>query len=897
MPDSGCSCVTPKSALQNVLHDNVCEEFWREYLQGAEATTFPQISATVHQAQRTAEEERWIGLRTGNASRRLNPSAGFIHTAWALLLGKYTDSQDVAIVSGTSFPGQNFQEVLLLPIRFKMGSEVHTRNLVQQADEIARKTMSSNKLIPQYAAEFAKMASNSVLIIQSESQTKQLLRHESASGWPSSICALLLHCAFSESGVQIRAQFDPVVIHLVQVQRLLRQLDHVVQQLLSSEDILAGNVDFISPEDQQEIALLNSGAGTPDACIHDLILEHVRTRPDAPAVNAHDGDFTYGDLDGLATKLSKHLVDLGVGFGTFVPTLFEKSKWTQVAVMAILKAGGAFVMLDPAHPPNRNRLICQKVRASIALASPSSHHVLRTADGPDIIVLNEDLISSISVSTSTTPLPTPTPSTCAYVLFTSGSTGMPKGALLEHRSFAAAACNIARTTNMSPQTRTLQFGSYSFGAAVVEIFTTLIAGGCVCVPSDMQRMSGDLPAFTTTYRVNWAFMTPSLARTIDPAALPSLKVLVTGGEAITPDLLLAWAPQLDLYTVYGSAEQSSIAAMAGPLVVGQSGGAAEFGRPFPGNYMWLIDPDDPERLVPVGCVGELVLEGPLVARGYLDEPEKTTIAFPQNFGWRNAFAKHPDGTMRFYRTGDLVRYGVNGVPEFVARKDGYIKLRGQRIELGEIEFQLKRVMDSPLDLCVEVVVPENGKHTDDAALVAFIALGAEYESDDDDQARDRPSLQNKKLLAEHLGPIEEQLRKQLPEHMIPRLFFPLRILPVTVSGKILHRTLRERGAQLSVKQLAELSLHRTCQTEPSSEMEKYLQSVWSQLLGIPMSSISAGDSFIAVGGDSLKVIKLFTRLRDDGYEIDVPGILAAPMLSEMALKCHQAAEAGEWADD
>jgi len=202
-------------------------------------------------------------------------------------------------------------------------------------------------------------------------------------------------------------------------------------------------------------------------------------------------------------------------------------------------------------------------------------------------------------------------------------------------------------------------------------------------------------------------------------------------------------------------------------------------------------------------------------------------------------------------------------------------------------------MNSPLDVCVEVVVPEQGKNTDQAVLVAFVALGEKYEgdadADDGDKGNTMPTLQNRKLLADHLRSVQESLASSLPGYMVPRFFFPLRKMPLTMSGKTLRGALRERGGRLSVEQLGELSLNRTdtARAEPSSKMEKHLQLLWSQLLGIPASSISAGDSFIEVGGDSLKVMRLFRRLRDSGYEIDVPGILAAPVLSEMALKCRQ----------
>jgi len=663
--------------------NNLPERFWHEYLEGAGENIFPRIPVSVHQVQRSARAEHSIDLGKEESSKRLDfLLTNVIQTAWALLLGKYTESQDVVIASGLHSPGQNFLDAQVLPIRFIMSDKIQARHLALHAKDLTQAAISPGNRLPQYAADVTKMVANSVLIIQTNSQKYQTPQPAPAGGEPFSSCALLLHCVLSDCQIQTRALFDPRVIHARQARRILHQMDHILLQLWKSENILVEQVSFVSPQDHRDIAALNLGASPRDSCLHELISDQAQTRPNAPAVNCHDGDLTYGELDALATTLARHLAHLGVGRGSFVPTLFEKSKWTQVAVLAILKAGAAYAMLDPAHPAQRNQLISQKVCASVALASPRFEHVLAVVV-PDVLILTDDLISLISAAdVIVTPMPPPDPRSCAYVIFTSGSTGMPKGAVLEHRSFAAAARGIMHTTHMSPQTRTLQFASYSFGAAVVEIITTLIAGGCVCVPSDEQRLSGDLPAFIATTRANWAFMTPSLAHTISPAAVPSLKVLVTGGEVITPDLLHRWAPRLDLHAAYGSAEQSAMSAMTGPLVAGQAGGGGGFGRPFWGNYMWVVDPDNPERLVPFGCVGELVLEGPTVARGYLDDPGKTAVAFPEGFSWRNGFAKHPGGTMRFYKTGDLVRFGFDGTLQFVARKDGYVKLRGQRIEVS-----------------------------------------------------------------------------------------------------------------------------------------------------------------------------------------------------------------------
>jgi amino acid adenylation domain-containing protein len=871
------------------------EAFWRQYLAGCEGTVFPQIPATVRQVRCIGKADYRISLADGIAEKSHSVIASVIQTSWALLVGQYTESQDVIIKSCNIPQNGTIDDAFAIPIRFKVCKDRFTGELSQHADELTRIVLSKQVDPPGAHTEkwTSCLAQNPPVLVQLHGEAVDLSPEAFHTGQVNSTdCGLLLHCVVFKDEIRIRAHFDPQVIDPQQTQRLLYQLSHVMKQVCRP-DIRVGDIDFLSSNDRQEIASWNSGVGPSNACIHTLISHQVQRCPQAPAVSASDGDLTYRELENHANRLAAHLVRLGIRPGNFVPTLFEKSMWTQVAVLAILKTGAAFVMLDPAHPASRNRLICQKVGSQIVVASPRLEKAL-CGEGavPRVVTLSQDLMAglpALDVSEHEL-LPSPNPYTGAYVLFTSGSTGQPKGALLEHRSFSAAARSVIAITGITPTTRVLQFSSYSFGAALIEMLATLIAGGCVCVPTDAERFSGSIADVIATHRVNWAFMTPSMARTLDPTSI-RLQTLVTGGESVTPELVHAWAPHVDVFTVYGSAEQSTMAALGGPLLASESG--ARVGRPFSGCYAWIVDPDDVNRLAPVGCVGELVLEGALVARGYLDEPDKNVTAFPDGcrLAWRSGFAPHPDGPgqTRFYRTGDLLRYkGKDGTLEFVARRDGYVKLRGQRIELGEVEFQLMEAMKVPSELCVEIIVPKGATSLDQAALMAFIVLGDAYDGEDVESGDELiPSLKNRTLAAERLGSdVETRLANTLPAHMVPHFFFPLRRLPLTVSGKIVRKALRARAGRLSSQQLAELSLNRAAvRKEPTSELELYLQSVWAQLLVVPVSTISVDDSFFQVGGDSIKAIKLFRRLRADGYDLDVPGILASPVLSQMALKC------------
>ena len=248
-------------------------------------------------------------------------------------------------------------------------------------------------------------------------------------------------------------------------------------------------------------------------------------------------------------------------------------------------------------------------------------------------------------------------------------TGAPKGCKIEHRSYCSAALNHGSVMTMSTNTRALQFGSYSFAGAIMEILMTLIYGGCVCVPSDEDRQSR-LESAIIRLQANWAFLTSTVLRSLSPEMVPCLRTVCIGGEAIHAAQIPRWSRSLHLRQTYGSAETSAVVSSAH---LTEHASTTDVGRPTTGRY-WLVDSSDIDRLAPLGAAGEVVIEGPTIGREYLGEPEKTAAAFIKAPAWRRSFGA-PETGSRFYRTGDVATYTADGAIQLLGRRDFQVKVR------------------------------------------------------------------------------------------------------------------------------------------------------------------------------------------------------------------------------
>ncbi|KAK1768250.1 hypothetical protein QBC33DRAFT_585288 [Phialemonium atrogriseum] len=617
-----------------------------------------------------------------------------------------------------------------------------------------------------------------------------------------------------------------------------------------------------------------------DVCVHDMVSDYAAQRPDAPAVSAWDGEFTYGQVEALSSRLAADLVALGVALGTPVPLCFEKSRWTVVAVLAVMKAGGTFVLTDPSQPQARLQTIVEQTRARVVVSSKLQEDLAgRISPGGQVLVVSDALLERGTGATEQPPiaLPSVPADTPMYIIFTSGSTGKPKGVVISHANYTSGALPRAEAVGYRKDLRVFEFASYAFDVSIDCMLCTLVTGGCICVPSDEDRMN-DLSGAIRRSGAKMAHMTPSVARVLDPDILPSLEVLGLGGEAVSAGDAVSWSKHTSVIIAYGPSEctvgctiNNNISASKAYTNIGKG----------VGGLTWIADPADHNNLVPIGAVGELLVEGPVVGIGYLDDPEKTAEGFIEDPPWLLAgHGSVPGRSGRLYKTGDLVSYDSDGSGAvfFVGRKDQQVKIRGQRVELVEIEHHLHDKVPAGVKTVAEVIKPGGG----DPTLVVFLEEGQPA----DGSLPEGDAVTLSPALSQALPEIDAALGEELPRYMVPTAYIPLATIPSLVSGKTDRKKLRELGASMTRQQVASFRVVAD-KSRPETESERALHGIWTQLLGTT-GEISLSDSFFALGGDSLKAMKLVAAARAEGISLTVASIFTHPTLRDMAATAQKA---------
>ncbi|KAJ5766301.1 uncharacterized protein N7511_003917 [Penicillium nucicola] len=677
--------------------------------------------------------------------------------------------------------------------------------------------------------------------------------------------------------------------------RIMHQFAHITRQIISSSTKSLQLLNMMPTVDQTTLHEWNSETFPPiSSCFHHMVTAHAKNDPSTPAISAWDGNFNYGELDALSDSLASRLVHSGLSKGTIVPLLFEKSKWMVVSVLAVLKAGGACVGLCNSHPDSYVKGILEQTGAGIILCSPSQAHRLQGIQRvpwivPDVL---ENAPASENCSDVTLATVSSDPSDLAFVIFTSGSTGNPKGVLLTHQSISTSAHYHGLAVNVKPTSRILQFSSYAFDMSVIETWYALARGGCLCIPSETQRLL-DLGTFIQDHRASWAFFTPTMLRAYRPGDLPGLESIVLGGENVTRDLVLQWKDHARLFDLWGPAE---CAGAAGCEIVPKSWVPGTFGRGA-GCHIWIVRPDDSDHLSPVGAVGELVIEGHIVGRGYLNDLIRTEQVFVSPPKWRSMFSAPVQG--HFYKTGDLGQYNADGSVRYVSRKDTMVKINGQRVDVDAVEVAI-RTLQPQRQVAVDAVLLDGRHERTDPVLIGFIETpaGAEWAEEEHLAPTTRPIRDPVTYIMEATQ-LQNELSHCLPRFMVPAFLIPLTRLPLGATGKVDKKRLRASVCTLSHTDLVSwLNPKSTsssssecgspCPKIPKNKTEHLIVDNVAKILGMDKSMIDMETSFRQLGGDSVTAIQLARHLVENGLTPRVEDILTGSWtLTELAATVQQ----------
>ncbi|KND86848.1 Nonribosomal peptide synthetase 8 [Tolypocladium ophioglossoides CBS 100239] len=879
-------------------------EFWKSQLENAQRSSFPSTNpksvATSAAHLRGVSRVLRKTFELGNIGGLSFTKASILRATWAIILARYCDTEDICFgttVSGRNAPVSGLAEmpgpmIATVPIRViidrKKPVSEFLKEIQTQASQVTPHEQFGLQNISRISPDLKDACEFSNLLVIQPAQDKATPNEDSdaifLSPMPQDIdtkevhegqfnYTLVLEAKVSSNSVEMVYTYHSSALTDFRVEALSHHFEHVAKQLVSEQDFALGDVSVASAWDlETATSWVPKAVDVVNTCLHDVISEQASNSPDHEAIYSTAGSMTYAELDRVSTQLANHLTGLGVRPETKVPFCFEKSIWAIVAMVGIMKAGGVFVPLDPSHPVSRRQAVVKEVDAQILVASPSTaescHGMTR-----QVVELSEALLTRLSDNEATLLTSKTHPQNAVYVLFTSGSTGKPKGIVVQHSAICTSLLGQGRTFGLSNETRYLQFANYVFDASISEVFSTLMFGGTICVPTNDERLQGT-SSFISSARANTALLTPSFARTLLPNQVPTLKTLIVGGEAPAKDTLAVWQNQVNLINAYGPTEVCI--ACAAHIFKSPTESPTTIGKSLIGAN-WVVDPNDHHTLAPIGCSGELLVQGHALARGYINEEEKTKLSFVDT---AKGLPKLPVHAQRFYKTGDLVRYNDDGTIEYLGRQDSQLKLRGQRIELAEIEYSIKAASSNINHTAVDMIHLETGD-----ALFAFINFTDRSKQESEDGELDLvASLISLDEDVQHkIASLVESLRAALPAYLVPSYFLPMQQMPFVSSMKLDRRKLSSLARSLSSDQMSSFSLAATRgKVDPTTDMELRLRHLWAQILKLPVQSIGKNDSFLELGGDSITAIHLVSSAQEHGIDITVSQIFEDSRLSELA---------------
>ncbi|MFE2085322.1 non-ribosomal peptide synthase/polyketide synthase, partial [Streptomyces scopuliridis] len=820
---------------------NAAEDYWRGVLAGFEEPVPLPYDRVPEQARRGQSSERvrvalepGVAERVGGYARRHRITANaLVQGAWALVLAQYAGvsggdstgagASDVVFgmtVSGRPADLPGAEDILglfinTLPVRVNATPDQPVADWLRQIQDGQSESRRYEYMalsdietdVPAGASLFDSLVVFENYPVDEAAAERHGLGVRAAEAVESTNYALTLIASATGDRLDMTLAYDPALFDSTTAERLSAQLGNAVTGLVAHADSHVGDIDLLGEAERAAVVgewsvgrigeIPAAGASVVGA-----FGERVAAAPEAVAVECGDRTLTYRQLDSQADRLARALIERGVGAESRVALLLERSADLLVAMLAVLKAGGAYVPLHSGYPQERLRQVVEQSDALLVLTD-------RTVDevgGVTAVTVDAEPVGDVSL-----PVRVPVGS-LAYVMFTSGSTGVPKGVAVTHGDVVALAADSRWSSGAHD--KVLFHSPHSFDAATYEVWVPLLRGGTVVVAEG--ELSVAVVRDAVACGVSGLWVTAALFGVLveeDAGCFAGLGEVWTGGDAVpavAAERMLAACPGTVLVNGYGPTESTTFA-VAGPIVAEDAaGGSVPLGHVMDNTTGYVLD--GALRPVGVGVPGELYLGGLGLARGYHGRAGLTA----------ERFVADPFGSgERLYRTGDVVRWRSDGRLDFLGRGDGQVKIRGFRIELDEIQAVLMRYADVGT---ATVVAREDRPGI--KRLVAYVVADGQL---DVEAAR-------------------AHVAATLPEYMVPSAFVVLDELPLTVNGKVDRRALPAPGLDTAGEYVA-----------PRTEAERVLAGIWAEVLGV--ERVGAHDDFFELGGDSISSLKVVSRIR------------------------------------
>jgi len=852
------------------------ESFWRRTLRGFENPTDVMIGRAPPAPMETYDcknaqlsSEATLKLRTFCREQKLTMNT-VVQGAWSLLLGCYSGENDIlfgATVAGrpAELAGVECMVGLFintLPMRVRIQWEVPLLSWLRtlQEQQAEQRDYEYSSLIdiqgwsdlPRGVPLFETVLVFENLPVETsfrENKTNVAIRGDRAVRSKTNYALTML--VNPQAELSISCVYDNTRFDSDSISRLLNHFLVLLEQFSESGESRLAEISLLDPVERNLILnRWNETAAAYDdqGCLHQVFESQVRQTPGAVALKHKNQVVNYADLNARANKLARFLIARGVGPEKVVGICMERSIEMVIGLLGILKAAGAYLPLDPAYPTERLRYMTYDSELSLLLTE--KRFAEKFEDTATQIVLWEELQPALESERGDDLNVGVTSENLAYIMYTSGSTGQPKGVQAPHRPTMNRCSWMWRNYPFADHEVCCQKTALSFGDSVWEIFGPLLQGvPSVIIPDEVLRDPELLTLTLAEQQVSRLVLVPSLLRVLFESVadigtrLPLLKLWVTSGEALTVELAREFASRLPnsvLLNLYGSSEVAADVTCA--QITGSESGVS-IGRPIANTEIYILD--SRKQPTPIGVPGELYVGGASLARGYYRRPDLTAEKFPANPFGKGAGA-------RLYDTGDVARYHSDGNIEFLGRRDQQVKIRGFRIEMAEIESALRQ--HSAVRQAVAIASEDRGEQR----LVGYLVLQPDQTVTVDE--------------------LRTHLRNSLPDYMIPSAFVTLEKLPLTVSGKVDRRQLPlpdEKRPALGEAYIA-----------PRTPVEQEVVTIWEQVLKV--KGVGVYDNFFALGGHSLLATQVISRVHES-FQIDMPlrTIFEQPTVAGFALAVAQ----------